>query len=471
MRARGGGRRLRALAASCAAALLLAAAPAPAQEPVPKDEAAAEPAPSPPEAPKESSFRWVFSWRGWDGLYMELAQKTPFGRTAEASGEEPPDTWSVPILSLEEVKLAGRIGGRLEGDAAAFLTSGGLTGFDDGFALRRARLVLAGDCILLVPFSYRIEMGYVPNAFNLSEAWLAFPNIAYVGTLKTGQFQSPMGLDLITSSLSIPLMEPAAPLQAIAPGTQAGIQIGKSELGGRATWRLGIFGNGAGTEEYGSATKGYGTAIGRATWLAIDTAGADDSPASPFLHVGLSLSYQFASSGAIQYRSRPESHIAPYVIDTGPITSSGVETVGVEAAWVNGPFYAQAEGIHSYVQAADGTSLGFGGYYAVASWALTGESRTYDRLGGAVQRIVPRRNFRFGKGEGRGALEVAVRYSYTDLNDKWVHGGRLSLLMSGITWTPLPHVRWLVNAGYGTVTGGPADGHMAIFQTRIGIDL
>lgn len=466
----GEGRGLRVLAALCAAALLLPAAPAAGQERAPEGGSAAQPEPPAAGTPKESSFRWVFSWRGWDGLYMELAKKTGIDPSKKVEGA-PSDIWSVPVLSLDEVKLSGRVGARLEGDAAAFGTTGDLTGFDGGVDLRRARIVLAGDSIVLVPFSYRIELGYVPNTFNLSEAWLAFPNIAYVGTLKAGQFQSPMGLDLITSSLSIPLMEPAAPLQAIAPGTQAGLQIGRPEFGSRATWTLGVFGNGAGTEEYGSQTKGYGTAIGRATWLAIDGTNVGDPGANRFLHLGLSLSYQFASSGGVRYQSRPESYIAPYVIDTGQITSSGVETIGVEGAWVNGPFFAQAEGIHSYVQAASGTSLGFGGFYVLASWALTGESRAYDRESGRLSRIVPRREFRFGKGEGRGALEVSVRYSHTDLNDKFVHGGRLSLLMSGLTWTPLLHVRWLLNVGYGTVTGGPADGHMTIFQTRIGIDL
>jgi phosphate-selective porin OprO/OprP len=402
---------------------------------------------------------------------MELAQKTGIDPSKKPSGEALSDIWSVPVLSLEEVKLAGRVGARLEGDAAGFHAREGLTGFDGGVALRRARIVLAGDCILLVPFAYRIELGYVPNAFNLSEAWLAFPNIAYVGTLKVGQFQSPMGLDLITSSLSIPLMEPAAPLQAMAPGTQAGLQIGRPVFGERATWTLGVFGNGAGTGEYGSTTRDYGNVIGRVTWLALGGTNVEDPGENRFLHLGLSASYQFASTGAIRYQSRPESYIAPFVIDTGPITSGGVETFDVEVAWVNGPFFVQGEIIHSFVQEASGTSLGFGGFYALASWALTGESRAYDREGGRLSRIVPRRDFRFGKGEGRGALEVSVRYSRTDLNDKFVQGGRLSLLMSGITWTPLPHVRWLFNVGYGNVSGGPAQGHVTIFQTRLGIDL
>ncbi len=421
-------------------------------------------------APKEGSFRWVFSWRGWNGLYMELSKKTALFEPSPAPGVEPTRGKEIPVLSLEEVKLAGRIGARLEGDAAAFVATSSLTGFDNGVALRRARIVVGGDCILLVPFTYKFELGYVPNAFNLSDAWLAFPNIAYAGTLKAGQFQPPMGLDVIMNSLAIALMEPAAPIQAIAPGTQAGIQVGQPVFANRATWKVGIFGNGAGTDEYGTTTKGYGNAIGRITWLAIDRINPGDPSANQFLHVGLSASYQFASSGVIRYRSRPESYIAPYVIDTGNISSRGVETVDAEVAWVNGPFFVQGEIIHSFVQDASGTSLGFGGFYATASWALTGETRAYDDRIGALLRMVPRRSFNFGKGEGRGGLEVAVRYSYTDLNDKAVQGGRLSLLMSGVTWTLHPHVRWLFNVGLGKVRSGSTDGQFAVFQTRVGVD-
>jgi phosphate-selective porin len=42
--------------------------------------------------------------------------------------------------------------------------------------------------------------------------------------------------------------------------------------------------------------------------------------------------------------------------------------------------------------------LNFGGFYAQASWFLTGESRPYDSTAGDFKRLIPRRNFNFGKG-------------------------------------------------------------------------
>ena len=179
-------------------------------------------------------------------------------------------------IHLEKLKLTGRFGARVEVDAAAFTTTGNLTGFDDGVQLRRLRLVAEGDALLLVPFRYKIELGYVPNQFNLQQAYLEFSKIDYVGSLRFGQFQPPMGLQVVTSSWDIPLMEPAAPLQAIAPGIEAGVQVGKPFDGERATFQLGVFGPGAGPSEYGNASERYGSLIGRLTGLPIDQVDPDD---------------------------------------------------------------------------------------------------------------------------------------------------------------------------------------------------
>jgi phosphate-selective porin OprO/OprP len=114
--------------------------------------------------------------------------------------------------------------------------------------------------------------------------------------------------------------------------------------------------------------------------------------------------------------------------------------------------------------------LNFYGFYTEASWYLTGESRPYDRQTGAFKRLIPRRDFNWGKDGAWGALEAACRYSYTDLTDGDVSGGRLSLLMGELNWYLQPHIRLMFNGGGGHVNGGASNGGMFIFQTRVGID-
>ncbi len=422
---------------------------------------------APPQ--KEKSFRWKFSWEGWDGLYVEAAQRTRLETQTSVMWQMGIDTNAVPIIHLEKVKLSGRFGARLDVDGAVFATTGDLTGFDDGVQIRRLRFRASGDCILLLPVSYYIELGLDGTQFNLQKCYLVFPEVRLIGDLQIGQFQPPMGLQLITSSRDITFMEPAAPLQAIAPGVEVGGQFGRPFLDERATWAFGLFAPGAGDIEYGNASQDYGSAILRFTGLPIWHVDPADLSADRYLHVGLSANVLYSATSTVRYQSRPESHIAPFVIDTGDIDANGAVTLGTEAAWVHGPVSAQGEFMYSRVEPSRGDALTFYGFYAQGSWYLTGESRPYDRKTGAFKRLIPRHNFDFGK-TGWGAFEVACRYSYTDLTDGGVNGGRLGLLMASANWYPHSHVRWMFNYGMGRVRGGAEDGNLFIFQTRIGVD-
>src|SRR6266404_7546165 len=88
----------------------------------------------------EKGFKWNFSWRGWEGLYIEVTERTPLKNPAALLGLAPGYSNAMPILQLDRLKMSGTIGGRLEADAAGFLTGGNLTGFEDGVQLRRALL-------------------------------------------------------------------------------------------------------------------------------------------------------------------------------------------------------------------------------------------------------------------------------------------------------------------------------------------
>jgi phosphate-selective porin OprO/OprP len=113
--------------------------------------------------------------------------------------------------------------------------------------------------------------------------------------------------------------------------------------------------------------------------------------------------------------------------------------------------------------------LDFFGFYANISWFITGESRPYDRADGYFKRLIPLRNFDFGKGGAWGAVALGARVSYTDLDDGNIQGGRLGLLIGELDWYLNSHVRWMFNAGGGHVWGAQ-DGNLALFQTRVGID-
>ncbi len=135
----------------------------------------------------------------------------------------------------------------------------------------------------------------------------------------------------------------------------------------------------------------------------------------------------------------------PVFVDTGLIDDSRAnQRLGLEAAWVHGPFSVQAEWIGAQVQRHNQNNVFFHAGYVYASFFLTGESRSYSPtsiLGrfreGIFQRVVPRSNVldrRNGRSGGIGAWEVAARWNYIDLNSYDIGGGRLDEVTVGVNW-------------------------------------
>jgi phosphate-selective porin OprO/OprP len=428
--------------------------------------------PPPLEQPGDTNkptkkFEWSAQWKGWNGLHFALERQT-------LVGQEISDVTNIHHVHLEETRMAGKIGAKFAVDAAAYATGTEFTGFDSGVEVRRARVYAKGDCLLLIPVSYELEIGYVPNSFYIENSFLEFHNLGFLdflGSLKCGQFTVPMSLENYESSRDMMFMEAASPVTALAPGINAGVMVGQPVFNQRMTWALGLFTDGAGVgSDFGEATEGFGRVVGRLTGLPIFRRDADHPESQRLLHLGVSGTAVYASENSVHYRSRPESHLAPYVVDTGNIAAEGAFTFGAEAAWVHGPLCVQGELLHSWVRATGGEEVNFGGFYASASWFLTGESRPYDRTQGVFGRVIPKRNFSFGHG-GWGAWEIAGRYSYLNLDSGDVHGGRLSMLMAGVNWYLHSHVKWRFDYGFGHVSGRTPEGNMNVFQTRVEVDL
>src|SRR5262249_8558333 len=161
-------------------------------------------------------------------------------------------------------------------------------------------------------------------------------------------------------------------------------------------WALGWFGP-SGQVEFGDLS-GLTTGVGRVTWLPIDSG---EGQTKTLLHLGLSGSLSLGHDETIRYQSRPESYIAPVLVDTGDIKADSTVVVGLEAAYVPGPFSLQGEYFRAIVNQAAGPALNFNGLYVYGSWFLTGESRPYDKSSGVFTRVRPRRDmWPWGGGPG-----------------------------------------------------------------------
>jgi phosphate-selective porin OprO/OprP len=137
--------------------------------------------------------------------------------------------------------------------------------------------------------------------------------------------------------------------------------------------------------------------------------------------------------------------------------------VGAEIATVQGPFSAQAEYITTSVQRDADRDLDFDGWYAQASYFLTGESRQYKD--GKFARVTPKSIV--GEG-GIGAWELALRFSTLDLSDADIDGGEADSVTLGMNWYPTPTLRFTANyVDVLDVEGGANDGdEPSVLQLR-----
>jgi phosphate-selective porin OprO/OprP len=176
-------------------------------------------------------------------------------------------------------------------------------------------------------------------------------------------------------------------------------------------------------------------------------------------HLGAWARARDAGSGAYRYSARSNASIGPRLTDSGSRFQSD-RTVGVEAAVVRGPVSLQAE--HAWLEAEragggpDGTTAG---WYAFASWFVTGERRRYEDTAFTAPSI--RRPVTKG---GPGAFELALRRDEADVSDLALgpatpRAGRYLAWTAGATWYPVKGFRFMANYTLGEheAPGGSID--------------
>jgi len=409
-----------------------------------------------PNAEVQKTNLWQFHWQ--EGLNYQFRTQFEFGGTNRL----------IKTHVTEEVKFSGKIGGLLQVDAADYHRQSGTTDYRDGIELRRARIYAKGDWKLLLPVNYKIQIGYDNPDFVLYDLYFWWQDVPLVNTLKFGYFKLPMTLAGYESSRNTLMMERGSPVGAFYPSQRTGLQIGGPQFRNRATWALGAFSIGQELET-GNATSSDLQVVGRLTgvpWFS-----DEEGQAQKLLHLGISGNYSFSADSTVRYRSRPESHLAPFVVDTGELNAQNSAIFGGEVAWGQGTFSVQAEYLHAYALSVEGArEADFNGAYVSASWFLTGETRPYNRDTGTFRAVRPLHNFSF-KTAGIGALELVGHASFLDLTDDGIEGGEMAIIGAGLNWYWSPLVKWQFNGLFSRVDGGPTPGDAFILQARVQLAL
>jgi len=185
------------------------------------------------------------------------------------------------------------------------------------------------------------------------------------------------------------------------------------------------------------------------------------------LHIGFNFRRGKLNQGQIQLRSRPEAFPAPYFIDTGKFPANTARMAGPEIYYRPGNWLF---GTEYYWQTVDSPQMNnplFHGGDASVSWLITGETRSYNTVGGYFRSVSPAKTV---LDRGLGAVEAVLRFSYSDLNDGPVQGGSLWRITPMVNWYFTDVTRLALVYGYGTLDRFETTGVTQFFQARLQIE-
>lgn len=317
----------------------------------------------------------------------------------------------------------------------------------DGVEFRRLRHTFSGTLYKNTVFKAQVD--FATGSAVLKDAFFGLKKTPLLGFgMFAGYVYQPMGLETMTSDNYITLVERSMASE-LAPDRQSCFAAYRKLGDQKATLWMSTFRTG---DRLGKDVgDGLWNAAGRLSWTPMGT-----NPDEGYIHLAGSTAYRKNADRTFSVTAAPPAHLAPDMSEVA-IPASNWMTYCAEAAWVQGPFSVQGEGIISQTSgrlgAADATALS---YYGMVSFFVTGEGRPYDTVRGTFSRVSPKSVF---DGEsGHGALELALRFDVMDLEDDALNGGTTTNLTLGANWYLHRHSRIMLNVirseGDGTSVAG-----------------
>jgi len=313
----------------------------------------------------------------------------------------------------------------------------------NGFTFRR--LTFALKSVLGKDWESEIDLDFAEQVSTKSQIELRDAFIKYTVpdmylTFQAGHFKEPFGMERLNSSRLLTFLERSSITNAMGLGRRFGLSARYWTEYAQVT--AAVMGHETGTRiDKGQRDEGFSTNL-RLSVAPINEHGNN-------IHIGLSGSYKIPDAtsdlapNTIEISSRTETYVSnPKLLHTGDISDVNYYTrFGAELMGIFGPFYVQTEYLGTQIVRWYGKeNVDLGGGYLTATWVVTGETRYYFVDEGEVGPIeAPKHSW--------GALELAARYSITDLNDlgAGIHGGRSNQLMLGVNYYPNRNIKLQFN--------------------------
>jgi phosphate-selective porin OprO/OprP len=330
---------------------------------------------------------------------------------------------------------------------------------EPGFKLRDSRLIVSGRIKTKRRITYQAGFmydGYTDEWFvRQTGLMIAFPEIwghLWIGRSKEGPSLNRVmtGYDGWTherftfSDAAIPLLADGIKWLGYLPDRHL-------------IWNVGVFTDWL--SEGQSFSYYHHQVAGRIAWVPM----VSDS-AGKLVHIGASFRIGQPTDDTLRLKSKPEASDAPNFIDTGKIHATSATMLGFEAYYRPGPWLF---GTEYYWEKADSPETGdplFHGGDIFANWLVTGETRSYNTVGGYFRQVSPRRTVFEG---GPGAVEVLLRFSYSDLDGGTVRGGTFWRLTPMVNWHLSDFLRLEFIYGVGKLDRFDLEGTTQFFQSRL----
>ncbi len=344
------------------------------------------------------------------------------------------------VFATTDNRFRLSLGGLVQNDWA-FMTQDGrmrnrIGAYEDGTEFRRARIAFQGRLWENVIFKAQYDFAGGQAAFK--DVYLGLADLPFFDRVLVGQIKEPFSSSILTDAGETVFLERSLPATTLAPNRNTGVLLERRVLEERLGLALGAFHD---TDAFGNGVNDNESEYSVAARLNAVVLKNNEGD-----QLSASAAYRYAQppDDTVEFSSRPEAHLAPVVVDTGPVSARHLHQADVAGVVVWQRYWAQSEYIYTFVDRPYGSDPQFSGVTVSAGGFLTGERRQVKN--GVFTRVRPLRNFL--QDGGLGAWEIAGRYSFVGLNDAGVSGGRMQTATAALNWYLTPVVRVMLNYVY-----------------------
>lgn len=341
---------------------------------------------------------------------------------------------------------------------------------DPGTEFRGDRFLASGTFNFKNPWRYMISANF--NGLDAPEGKKSFDFIDWNieipigkqgGWFTVGKQKEGVGLEYVAPGTQLQFMERGSGTPMFVRQRNIGIRYSNNFFDKRMSFTLGFFNN---YWETGKSFSDNGSQVTtRITGLVHYKSDRD------LVQLGLGFRHTGATDDKLSYKAKPEVNTAPSFVNTGSINSSAGSVVMLEAVVAKGAALFIGEYFSGRVNATSGEDPRFSYWQIGGGYFLTGENRRFNKTTGNPGKLIPRRNFKFRKGSGPGAWEIASRYTRTDGTDVGIPGGEFSRFTIGLNWFTNAHFRYTINYGRGWLDKNGITGNVNIWQFRAQFEL